>query len=95
MAVSRSPKMTPEKRQGASHDADDDVFEADNHGDRKDRRHHGDAGDSDEEVVLQIERDHHPELNTTPPSKIDFPIDYQFQVFFVFSRMITKLIVLG
>ncbi|XP_063685336.1 mucin-2-like isoform X2 [Bolinopsis microptera] len=64
-AVSRSPKMTPEKRQGTSHDADDEVFEADNHDDRKDHRHHG---DSDEEVVLQIERDHHPELNATPPS---------------------------
>ena len=77
--VCRSPKLTPEKKQGTSQDPDDEVFEADEDGEVED--HHGDVeshhgsevnhhGEDDEEVVLQIERDHRVEVNATPPSKI-------------------------
>ena len=71
--VCRSPKLTPEKRQGTSQDPDDEVFEADEDGEVKD--HHGDVenhhgNEDEEEVVLQIERDHQVDVNATPPSKI-------------------------
>ncbi|KAL5266208.1 hypothetical protein ACHWQZ_G003577 [Mnemiopsis leidyi] len=75
--VCRSPKLTPEKKQGTSQDPDDEVFEANedgavkqNHGDEV--NHHGDEadhhGEEDEEVVLQIERDRRVNVNATPPS---------------------------
>ena len=70
MKVSRSPKLTPEKKQRTAHSPDDEVFEAEHHGDDKD--HHGDRGDDDDEVILQIERDHQAGLSTTPPSKMIF-----------------------
>jgi hypothetical protein len=67
--VSRSPKLTPEKKQGTSRDYDDEVFDSDHHGDGK--HHHGDRLDEDDEVVLQIERDHLADLATTP-SKMSY-----------------------